>query len=381
MKLSHFIKAHIEEILTEWESFAWTLHPPTSDLTVLALRDRARQILESIALDIETVESPEQQYKKSQGKAPELAGGGESAASMHGTEQQAGGFSLVQLVAEYRALRATVLRLWLPRIALVTPETSNDMMRFNETIDQALAESAATYTNRAARTRDTFLAMLGHDLRSPLAAMTLAGDFLSMQNLGQERMNKVGVQIKRSAATMTTMVNDLLQYARTQLGGELPIERHQANMREICQSALNDASAAHPDCMFSLEASGELIDFFDSVRLNQVFANLLNNAAQYRTKDHPVTMLAQGELGAIVVQVKNRGPIIPPESLEAIFNPLIQLPQQGDDTDQPSTSIGLGLFIAREITVAHGGTIWAESNEISGTVFTVRLPRMQQALH
>ncbi|MES2072999.1 MAG: sensor histidine kinase [Pseudomonadota bacterium] len=378
MKLSRFINDHIEEILVEWEAFARTLHPASSGMTSLALSNHARQILQAIALDIDTAESPKQQYEKSKGMAPAVIGA-ESAASTHGTQRQVSGFTLVQLVAEYRALRATVLRLWLPRISEVTEATTNDMVRFNETIDQALAESALTYSSQATRTRDTFLAILGHDLRSPLTTMTMAGDYLARPEVGNERTMKVGVRVKRSAASMTTMVNDLLEYARTQLGGEMPITPHLADMKDICQSVLNDASAAHPDCRFELETAGELLDYFDSVRLHQVFANLLNNAAQYRAKESPVTILASGELDAIIVQVRNLGPVIPPESLQAIFNPLVQLAIEGQGEDRPSTSIGLGLFIAREITVAHGGNIHVESNERSGTVFTVRFPRMQAA--
>ncbi len=374
MKLSHFINDHIEEILVEWESFARTLQPAAKGMSILALDDHARQILMTIALDIETAENPKQQYEKSKGMAP-VRIGAESAASSHGTLRQVSGFTLVQLTAEYRALRATVLRLWLPKFERVTEATTNDMIRFNETIDQALAESVANFSSQAGRTRDTFLAILGHDLRSPLTTMTMAGDFLSRMEVGDERTLKVGGRVKRSAATMTTMVNDLLEYARTQLGGEMPVTLSPANMKEICQSVMNDASAAHPDCEFELETSGELIGEFDSPRLHQAFTNLVNNAVQYRAKEFPVIISAAGEPDAVVVEVRNIGPVIPPESLQAIFNPLVQLAVEGHEEDRPSTSFGLGLFIAREITVAHGGTIKAESNANSGTVFTVRLPR------
>ncbi|GGC63231.1 sensor histidine kinase [Undibacterium terreum] len=374
MKLSHFINEHIEEIIVEWEAFARTLEPAASGMTTLALNDQARRILEAIALDIDVAENPTQQYEKSKGMAPALIGM-ESAASSHGTSRQISGFTLVQLTAEYRALRATVLRLWLPKIERVTTATTNDMIRFNETIDQALAESAVTYSRQASRTRDTFLAILGHDLRSPLATMTMAGDFLSRPEVGDERTLKVGGRVKRSAANMTTMVNDLLEYARTQLGGEMPIRPHLANMKEICQSVMNDATAAHPDCKFELETSGELVDYFDSVRLHQALTNLLNNAVQYRAKDSTVFISAAGDSEGAVIQVKNTGSVIPPQSLQAIFNPLVQLALDGTENDTPSTSIGLGLFIAREITVAHGGTIKAQSTEVSGTTFTIVLPK------
>jgi K+-sensing histidine kinase KdpD len=248
------------------------------------------------------------------------------------------------------------------------------MVRFNEAIDQALAESACTFSEKNAQVRDTFLAILGHDLRSPLSTMSVAGDYLTRPEVGTESTQQMGSRVKRSSATMTKMVSDLLEYARTQLSGKLPITPHLADIKEICLAALADAKAAHPTCTFEMESSGELLDDFDSPRLQQVFSNLLNNAAQYRTKNSSVTLVARGEPKSIMVQVCNFGPVIPKESIKDIFNPLVQL--YGGEA-APSTSVGLGLFIAREITVAHGGTITVESNASSGTTFTVRFPRTQ----
>jgi signal transduction histidine kinase len=369
MKLSRFISDHLEQILMEWESFARTLQP---DVSSLVLRDHAKQILQDVARGINSSESPQEQYDKSQGLAPVDP---DSAASSHGTLRQISGFTLLQLTAEFRALRATVLRLWLPHIGQASDATTYDMVRFNETIDQALAESIVTYNDQALRARDTFLAMLGHDLRSPLATMTMAGVMLTRPQVTAEVAGQVGARVKRSAAAMSTMINDLLEYSRTQLGGEIPISPRLADMEEICQAALDDTAAAHPDCPLELSAEGSLTGNFDAARLQQVFSNLLNNAAQYRSREHPVFIDARGTPEAVIVQVCNRGPVIPRDALRAIFDPLVQLSVDDQQKGPASTSMGLGLFIARQITLAHGGTIAVDSSEHSGTVFTVRLPR------
>lgn len=374
MRISRFITFNMEKILAEWEAFAKTQLPAAKGMSHLALRDHAKQMLEAIALDIETEQSATQQYDKSKG-LDRAVNDEATAAATHGTLRENSGFSLPQLLAEFRALRATVLRLWLPQIQHFTEATSTDMLRFNEAIDQALAESALTYSDRNARTRDTFLAILGHDLRTPLAAMTMAGDLLTTPETELERMRKIGSHIKTSAATMTSMVHDLLEYSRTQLGESMPLDRRQADLHDVCRAALHDVDAAHPECSFELEISGDLVGFFDAVRLQQVLTNLLSNAAQYRGKEHPVMLFAVGERDMIVLHVQNHGPVIPAESLQAIFDPLVQLAVEDKPDGRPRTSLGLGLFIAREITVAHGGTISAESSEDMGTIFTVRLPR------
>lgn len=372
MPLSIFIREHVQDILVEWESFARTLLPAAHQMSVSELRDHAKQMLDAIILDMETAQSGKEQRDKSMGLA-QLDPGAQSAASHHGALRRNSGFSVIQVTAEFRALRATVLRLWLAQVKQVTEATANDLVRFNETIDQALAQSIDSYSSGVMRTRDTFLAILGHDLRNPLSAVTSAGDYLSRSAEAGENIRQLGARVKRSAATMSAMVNDLLEYARTQLGLDIPVAPKWADVGEICRWALEESSAAYPECVFEIDVSEKLPAYVDSARMYQVFANLLNNAAQYGAKEQIVKFSARREEGIVVIQVQNFGAVIPSESLQAIFDPLIQLSREEDEQGRPSTSLGLGLFIAREITLAHGGTISAESNESTGTVFTVRL--------
>lgn len=374
MKLSEFIIEHLEEILAEWEAFAKATQPSTGNMSAAELRDHGSQILERIAEQIKLPQSPEQQEQKSKGLAP-YAVNKETPAGEHGGVRQQSGFTMVEVISEYRAVRASVLKLWIPTIKEVTDETSESMLRFNEAIDQALAESAITYEEHAGRTRDTFLAVLGHDLRSPLATISMAGAYLMQPEKNAGDIDKIGRRVKRSAATMTAMVNDLLEYARKQLGGKMPIRTQLGDMKKICQEALEDASAAHPDCDFEFTASGELLDDLDSARIQQVLSNLLNNAAQYRGQHNRVALNALGDEEAITVEVINHGPVIPAHKLKVIFEPLVQLSDDDHQTGRPSTSLGLGLYIAKEITQAHGGTLSVESNEDTGTIFTVKLPR------
>lgn len=375
MTLAQFISAHMDEILVEWDAFAVTQQPAADDMTAKELRDHARQILETMALDLQTDQSADEQELKSKGgsMAPQL-GRSASAASTHGTLREASGFTLLQLTAEYRAIRASVLRLWRAEIGAPSASAIDDVIRFNEAVDQALAESVVKYSELAKRTRDTFLAVLGHDLRAPLSSVTRAGEYLVEPNPKPVEVTRVGARIKRNAASMTALLNDLLEYARTQLGGKIQINPQPVNLLDVAKAALHDASATHPDCPYELQAEGDLSGTFDSLRVQQLLANLLSNAAQHRDKHYSVTLGLSGQPGEVVLSVKNRGLAIPESSLEAAFNPLVQLALETDQ-EHPATSLGLGLFVAREISRAHNGTIAASSSDKEGTIFTVRLPR------
>ena len=248
------------------------------------------------------------------------------------------------------------------------------MIRFNEAIDEVVAQSVETFSERTSRTQDTFLAILGHDLRNPLSVMAIAGHYLIKSNVGSEATQQTGSRIVKTTASMTSMVKDLLEYGRVQLGGELLIKRHLINMGRICQETIEEVKVTHPEREFILESSGELVGPFDGNRLMQVFSNLLNNAVQYGSPSKPIKVKVKGEAEFIMVDVCNEGPVIPSKSLEAIFNPLVQLSVSGEQKRSFSSSAGLGLFIAREMTVAHGGKISAISSKKTGTIFTVCLP-------
>ncbi|MDB5854773.1 MAG: two-component sensor histidine kinase [Herminiimonas sp.] len=373
MKLHFFLDNHVDAILDEWDTFAQTLSPAADSMTLLALRDHAKEILRAIALDIQTSQSAAEQRKKSLGHSP-----GDhperSAASLHGSLRQASAFTLLQLSAEYRALRASVLRLWLPHVSTMSADTVAEITRFNESIDQALAESIVTFSAQAERTKDLFLAILGHDLRAPIATMSMAGEILTRSDVTVEAANMVGARVRRSALVMSVMIEDLLGYTGTQLRSGIPVTLSQTSIEAACNSAIANASAVHPGTEYRLNTEGELHGEFDHVRLHQLFTNLLVNAAQYGEKGKPVTINARRQGQSIVVETINYGAVIPEEAKMSIFKPLVQLDEGTEEDRRPRTSLGLGLFIAREIAEAHGGSITVTSNANDGTNFRVVLP-------
>ena len=143
----------------------------------------------------------------------------------------------------------------------------------------------------------------------------------------------------------------------------MPISSTLGDLHDICQGAIDEAATAHPDCTFELLCGGDTIGDFDGARLSQVLSNLLNNAAQYRSDQKPVTLKASSNKTEWNITVTNFGREIPREFQRAIFDPLVQLSVSADQKGPATTSLGLGLFIAREITVAHGGLISVESSK------------------
>jgi signal transduction histidine kinase len=368
LPLSGFIDQNMDEIVAEWETFARTLLPAAAAMTSLALRDHAKPILQAIAQDIQRDEAGAQPLDHS-------AVG--TAATALGALRHLSGFNLLQLGSEYRALRASVVKLWRSHLSTEHHGALDDLRRFNESIDQALAESTASYADELARSRDTFLAILGHDLRSPLSAVAMSGHYLSKAGLhgGQQELQAVA-RIQRGAAKMEAMIRDLLEYTKTRLGRGIPITRDACDIGRLCEAAIEEMRSGHPGRVFRFGVSGDLRGAFDGPRLEQVFANLLNNAVQHGAKDSPVILEAVGLRDAISVHVKNYGAAIPADALQVIFNPLVQIPARPPAPGEPpSNSLGLGLFIARHIVLGHGGSLEVESSDAGGTTFTARLPR------
>jgi signal transduction histidine kinase len=375
MRLHLFIERNMDAILAEWVAFARTLDSGTEELTLLQLRDHAEAILRSIAVDIDSRQSSREQYDKSRGNSPD-EGSAHSPASIHGTQRHEVKFTLAHLSAEFRALRATVLRLWLPRVDALSVDTIRDMIRFNEGIDQALAESIATFLGRSNQTRDLFLAILGHDLRAPLATLAASGALLARSDLPAADAQKTVARVKRSTLVMSHMVDDLIGYTRTELGSGMPIALAPTDVGTVCRSAIEDAHSTFPVSQFDPSFEGELGGMFDAVRLHQLFTNLLVNAAKHGIAGGPVRIHAVGLPDVIRVDVNNRGPAIPRSAWREIFQPLVQL--SGGSSEEQSdrrTSLGLGLYVAREIATLHGGSIEVDSSAERGTTFTVSLPR------
>lgn len=375
MRLADFIESNCEPILAEWVEFAKT-SAPADTMDLEALRDHALEMLNVIVADLRQPQTERQQVEKSKGNAAEQERADETPAAVHGAGRAESGFSLAEMVSEYRALRASVIRLWTRATGGLTREDDvEDLMRFNEAIDQALAESVTRYTQDLDHSKDMFVAILGHDLRTPLGAVMMSADF--MLDLGElkEPYLTLTTRIARSAKRMNRMVGDLLDFTRSRLGSGVPITRAPMDMGKVVHQAVDEMTAAHPSGKFRLDASGELKGDWDCARLSQVFANLLGNAVQHGADKTPISVTLQGEDDSVSVSIHNQGAPIPAAEMHGLFSAIKRLKASAPTPARDASSLGLGLYIAERIVSAHGGTLRVVSTEKAGTTFTVKLPR------
>jgi signal transduction histidine kinase len=378
--LSDFITKNLERILQEWERFATTLLPSAATLDSLALRDHASEILTAIAAEMRLPQTAAESSEKSRGKS-DCAMGIDTAAAVHGALRHDSGFDLRQLFAEFRALRASVLRLWAATHDGAVADVPLQITRFNEGIDQALAESVARFCEDVERSRDTFVAVLGHGLRSPLHAISAAAAALA--NPGLPPAERAGAldRIRADALSMSAVIGDLLELTRTRLGKVIPIKASRVDFERVIWRALDELAIAHPQASVRAEVGADLVADADAPRLQQAITNLLLNAVEHGRAGGSIGIVARRELGFVCIEVSNTGPSIPPERLQVVFDPMSL--QHAAVERRPGeaslgTHVGLGLFIAREIAVGHGGTIQARSSD-ERTTFTLRLPLEQAA--
>ena len=377
MRLADFILGNVEPILAEWESFARSLSPG-AQMTKLALRDAAEAILLATARDMQSDQSLDQQASKSKGYGG--AGGEESdrldhASKQHGVERVGSGFDIMEVVSEYRALRASVLRLWRANRPQSDINDINDITRFNEAIDQSLAEAVSSYTKRVEQSRRMFLAILSHDLRSPLNNIRTAAQLASRITDKDLPSAKALSMIERNTETITRLTHDLIDFASTGLGSAMPLTLGPVDLEKLGRNVFEEFCFAYPQRTLRFQPDGDLTGEWDAARLRQVISNLMGNALQHGASERPIELAIASEESTVVLSVHNEGPSIPSEMLTTIFDPLMRYSQPESTAQKVSSSIGLGLYIVREVVVAHGGTIAVTSTAQEGTTFTVRLPR------
>jgi two-component system, sensor histidine kinase and response regulator len=220
------------------------------------------------------------------------------------------------------------------------------------------------------RMNEMLTAVLSHDLRSPLNAV-LTSAVLIQRRSTEKPVQDTAARILSSSKRMSRMIEDMLDMARARLAGGIPLKREPADLGALIDRVVGEIQAAYPENKIEVTCHGNLNGDWDGERLAQVASNLLGNALQHGEQSQGVQVTVDGRAAhEVLITVVNAG-TIPPDLLPALFDPFRGTQRQAGRTE----GLGLGLYIVRQIVVAHGGTVDVQSSDDNRTVFVVKVPR------
>lgn len=230
-------------------------------------------------------------------------------------------------------------------------------------------EEQLAATRQVLEANEMLMAVLSHDLRTPLSAVMVSAEYL-MRASTDDKIITVGRRIENAGRRMTRMVEQLLNLARLQ-GGRLPLRRTTVQLDTLGQSVMEEFATRLAEGRLTLERSGDVAGYWDADLVAQAISNLVSNALTHGETNTPVHVCVRGESAAeVLVTVSNRGAIAS-EVVPLLFDAYSAATRAGHQ----GSGLGLGLHIVRLIARSHGGDVSVTSNEQDGTAFTVRLPR------
>lgn len=371
MKLAPFIKENREEITDEWVKYARENINSTKKMPLEEVCDHIREMLEAVVYNMETPESDAQQEKKSKGNKDSKVN--EKAANQHGAHRANVGFDILEVSSEFRALRASVLRLWEEKSSTKNWENDfKDMVRFNEAIDELWMISLQRFEDRVDESKNWFLGVLGHDLRNPLAAiMGMQSIFKLSKNLSEKEKNILMHSVS-SVKRMTELIDNLLELTNVRLGGGLSIKKATVDLTQQSKKIIQELQLGYPKAELIIEAPGPVQGEWDRLRLDQLMTNLITNALRYGKPGGPVKVKISAEGNEAFFDVHNEGTPIPESIQKNIFTGKLS---ESERNSANENSYGLGLYIVKEIVDGHNGQIKLTSTKEKGTNFRVILPR------
>jgi signal transduction histidine kinase len=219
------------------------------------------------------------------------------------------------------------------------------------------------------RLRDQFVAVLGHDLRTPLSAIRMSSELLESRTTEKRSLNLIAA-IRNSSVRMGMLIENVLDFARGRMGGGIPVKRQLVDdLGPILELALREVQMSSPEAQIThaLDLPGGI--YCDSLRITQLLSNLVGNAVTHGARSSPIRVQAWCEDADVVISVLNQGPPIAERLMPLLFEPFTR-----SEAGQRGEGLGLGLYIASQIAEAHGGTLQVTSTLEAGTAFVARFP-------
>lgn len=350
-----YLRTHKDALCRAWEAEVTEQLVSLRRLPRPTLIDHLPEVLEAIARWID-------------GDEPQALIEFKALADGHALTRLGFGIEADTLAAEYSRLRQVILRALL---AVPSDDRVREgLIRFDAALDLAVNDAMRLYGDRRAAIRERFIAILAHDLRSPLGSVRLSAQTLLELEQLDDRAMALAARIVRGADRMQRMIDSVIEFARGHLGGGIPAVPSAVDMGAICRLAADELTAAHPELPVTVELRGDLRGAWDGDRVHQALTNLLANA-QHHGGGAPVVISAweTDDHQHVHTVVTNRGPAIPAATLPTLFEPFFR--PEGASRQ----GLGLGLAIVRMVAVAHGAVCSVTSTPEAGTSFTIVWPR------
>ena len=351
--IAEYLRTHKQSIWDDWERAVVPDLKELAQLERAVLIDHLPEVLDALAAWVEGTSNEAERLFSA------LADG-------HALQRLGFGIELSVLNVEYGRLRHVILTHLLAVPS--SPETRQQLIRLDDGLDRAIQHAVLRYSQRRDQLRDRFIGILGHDLRGPLTAASFAVHALAASTALSPAERRAVQTIARAADRMTRMVGDVLDFARSHLGGGIPATPIACDMGEICQTAVDECRVAHPERAFTVKTDGDLSGTFDRDRVLQCIGNLIANAVQHGEDPIAIVAFEADDRRAVLTRVSNRGKAIAPEVRYRLFDPFVSA------KGGTHGGLGLGLYITSEIARSHGGTCDVASDE-NETSFTIRWPR------
>jgi len=249
---------------------------------------------------------------------------------------------------------------------LLSEKTSTEVA-----LRQTKAELRLAYeqSQRRALFAEQMVAIASHDLKNPLTAIKMATDFLAREERST-KATKLLELISQSSDRAQRMIADLLDLALVRVGLGIGISPRPIDLHKVVSQTLNELHMAFPRAVLRHQSAGEGAVELDADRMQQMIGNRVANSVAYGDLSQPITIRSILEDGVAIVSVYNSGPEIPRAAIGSLFEPMTRNSERDDDVK----SVGLGLFIVKEIARAHGGEVTVASNTSDGTIFQVSIP-------
>jgi signal transduction histidine kinase len=373
MRLHDFLRTRVDTLLSAWEHEFSRDDAAGHPMERRALRHLTKEIVLGIASELETGHAAQVSIVVQAAKVEATP------ASSHGGQRLAIGYTLQQLLAEYHLLRQVVTREWVKVRDVWRAQEIVDMANFNAALDRALGLSTSAYVAGLDYSRDLFIGVLGHDLRGPINAALLNIHLIDHDpNLGVLARTALE-RTERSVNRMNDMVAELLDFTSGRFGLQRHLALSDVSLSRICEEVIDELRMLHPGRQIDATLDPDTMGRWDAHRLRQAVSNLLRNAIEHGTATLPISVATRGDSSTVTVEVRNQGRPIHAGTLATVFNPFTQ-GTSGEADTQIQGSIGLGLFIVRDVVVMHEGTISVDSTAERGTVFRIDLPRQAREI-